>query len=110
MPASFIGSQDVLDELGAGEVLGLELRYGNEDLIRALELGNIAGPFSAVSPWELEDTKGVRRIHAAGYAALPFGERYPPLIEFITRYLETDRNMACPSSPRLHGGRPSSTT
>lgn len=96
VPASFISSGDVLDEVGAADTLGLELRYGNEDLIRALDVADIAGPFSVVSPWELVDTKGVRRIHAAGYAALPFGERYPPLVDFLVRYLTADRNMGLP--------------
>jgi acetylornithine/succinyldiaminopimelate/putrescine aminotransferase len=40
--------------------------------------------------------QGVTRIHAAGYSALPFGERYPPLIEFVQRFLEVDRDMGLP--------------
>ena len=96
VPASFVSSNDVMEELRAGDVLGMELRYGNEDLIRALDVANIAGPFSVVSPWELQDTRGVTRVHAAGYSALPFGERYPPLIEFVQRFLEVDRNMGLP--------------
>jgi hypothetical protein len=60
VPTSFVSSNDVMEELCAGDVLGMELRYGNEDLIRALEVANIAGPFSVVSPWELQDARGSR--------------------------------------------------
>ena len=92
----FISTQDVLQGIPRNTVLEHELRFGNADLIRAIELAGIAGPFKVVSPWELEDTQGVRRIHAGGYSALPFGERYPPLLEFVNVYLADDRNMGLP--------------
>lgn len=94
---SLIRCDELLDDsMPADEVIDLERHHGNQDLIRALEVAGIAGPFTVVNPWELEDSLGVRRIHAAGYSALPFGERYPPLIEFMQHYLRTDRNMGLP--------------
>ncbi len=86
------------DEVLAGlpGVTGLEARYGNGDLIRALEILGIAGPFSVVSPWELEDERGRHLINAGGYAALPFGEMYPPLVAFVERYLGENSAMSLP--------------
>jgi ornithine--oxo-acid transaminase/putrescine aminotransferase len=40
-----------------------------------------------LSPWELRAPDGRHLINAGGYAALPFGERYPPLVAFMKRYL-----------------------
>jgi putrescine aminotransferase len=92
-----VRSDDLLgDDLpgpSAAEVRALERRYGNSDLMRALE---IAGPFEVLSPWELRAPDGRHLINAGGYAALPFGERYPPLVAFIRRYLEAERGMSLP--------------
>jgi acetylornithine/succinyldiaminopimelate/putrescine aminotransferase len=73
-----------------------EQQHGNTDLIRALKLLNTAGPFTPVSPWELEDEKGVRRINASGYSAMPFGDAYPELVEFLQQYLAHNREVALP--------------
>jgi len=80
----------------AQTVLELERDHGNTDLIRAVEYARLAGPFSVVSPWELEDPEGVRRINASGYAASPFGDRYPLLLDFLRRYLGESRAMGLP--------------
>ncbi len=77
-------------------VFDLEKQYGNSDLIRSIDYARISGPFRVVSPWELEDQEGVRHINAGGYAANPFGDRYPPLMEFLHRYLAESRTMGLP--------------
>lgn len=91
-----IRTDDVFAGLSADAVVGLETEYGNRDLIRTLAAAGVAGPFRAVSPWELEDPQGVRRINASGYAANPFGDRYPPLLDFVQRYLAEERSMGLP--------------
>ena len=91
-----ITTDEVLAGLDDRTVFELERDHGNTDLIRAIEAAQIAGPFTSVSPWELEDPSGVRRINAAGYAAIPFGERYPPLMDFLDRYLAKSRQIGLP--------------
>jgi putrescine aminotransferase len=88
-----IGSREVLAGLAPGRVLGQEIRHGNGDLMRTLDALGIAGPFRVLSPWELEDETGRHLIHAGGYSALPFGEGYPPLLEFAREYVERCRTM-----------------
>ncbi|MFN3267214.1 MAG: aspartate aminotransferase family protein [Deinococcales bacterium] len=70
-----------------------EITFGNGDLIRSLEALGIAGPFKTVTPWELEDIQGKHKINAGGYAAIPFGDQYPPLIEFLQGFLAQDRSI-----------------
>ena len=91
-----IGCDDVFAGLSKQIVFDLEKQYGNTDLIRALEYAHMAGPFKVVSPWELEDPNRARRINASGYAATPFGDRYPPLMNFVRRYLEEGEAMGLP--------------
>lgn len=92
-----ISAEEVLDgRLGADRTVQLDARHGNADLIRAVQLMDLAGPFTPVSPWELEDEHGVRRINASGYSALPFGDGYPELVEFIHGYLERSPELALP--------------
>jgi len=74
----------------------LETDFGNADLIHAMQTLDMAGPFRAVSPWELEDERGVRRINATCYSALPFGERHPELMEFVREYFEHNRSKGLP--------------
>jgi acetylornithine/succinyldiaminopimelate/putrescine aminotransferase len=93
---SSVTTDDVLSGLSKATVFELEKRYGNTDLIRIIDHARLSGPFKAVSPWELEDPAGVRRIAASGYAASPFGERYPPLVTFLQRYLDHGRTMGLP--------------
>ena len=78
------------------QALDEELLHGNGDLIKGLQIIGTAGPFTVVSPWELEDETGRRRINAGGYAATPFGERYPPLVDFIGQFLAHDRSQGLP--------------
>jgi putrescine aminotransferase len=73
-----------------------EMIHGNEDLIRALEALGISGPFSMLTPWEMQDPSGHRTINAGGYAAIPFGDRYPPLHQFVQEFLEKDRALGLP--------------
>ena len=91
-----ISTTDVLEGLPPGRTRALERSHGNGDLIRALEALGIAGPFRRVSPWELEDEKGRHLIHAGGYAALPFGESPPALIDFAVRYLQSTERVSFP--------------
>jgi putrescine aminotransferase len=88
-----IGSRAVLEGLPHGEVLSLEVRHGNGDLMRTLDALGIAGPFKVLTPWELEDAEGLHLVHAGGYSALPFGEGYAPLLDFAREYLERARTM-----------------
>ncbi len=90
------GTADLLDGHPAGEVVAVEERYGNGDLIAILETLGVAGPFRVETPWEVRDEKGRHLIHAAGYAALPFGESYPPLLDFIRAFTERNRELALP--------------
>ncbi|SEI57963.1 ornithine--oxo-acid transaminase [Deinococcus reticulitermitis] len=102
-PDGFIRADDVLEgRLSPAEARALDLRHGNEELLHGLDLLGLAGPFFRAGPWELEDERGVRRINACGYAALPFGEMPPVLTEFMTRFLAHNRAMSLPqqsSSP-----------
>lgn len=91
-----ITTDDVFAGTLARPAFELEKHYGNTDLIRAIEYARLAGPFKIVTPWELEDVHGTRRINASGYAANPFGDRYPPLMRFLHRYLDESRAMGLP--------------
>lgn len=94
LPTGFISTRDVLDErLSGPDVRRLELTYGNEELLYGLGVLGLSGPFSRVTPWELEDEAGVRRINASGYAATPFGEMPPTLVAFMHEFLEKNRAM-----------------
>lgn len=91
-----VSSADVLAEMSAQRVRSLEQHYGNGDLIRVLDALGIAGPLRVLDPWQLEDADGRHLIHAGGYAALPFGEGYAPLVEFVRGYLEHTTSLAFP--------------
>ncbi|WP_135228111.1 aspartate aminotransferase family protein [Deinococcus fonticola] len=99
----FIRADDVLSErFTPAEARRLDLKYGNEELLYGLDLLDLAGPFYRVTPWELEDERGVRRINASGYAAVPFGDMPPVITEFVQEFMEKNRAMALPqqsSSP-----------
>ncbi|HKI59326.1 MAG TPA: aminotransferase class III-fold pyridoxal phosphate-dependent enzyme [Trueperaceae bacterium] len=87
---------DILGGLPPAGAVALEERYGNGDLVAVLDALGVGGPFSVESPWELRDARGRHLIHAAGYAALPFGEAYPPLVEFVKAFLDRSRELALP--------------
>lgn len=89
-------TSELCDGLAADRVVALEIAHGNGDLIKVFEVLGIAGPFKVLSPWELEDETGRHLIHAGGYAAMPFGEMYPPLVAFIGEYLKTNTTMGLP--------------
>lgn len=103
LPEGFIRAEDVLRErLLPDKAKYLDLRYGNEELLYGLDILGLAGPFYRLSPWELEDARGVSRINACGYAALPFGEMPPVITEFLRDFLAHNRAMTLPqqsSSP-----------
>jgi acetylornithine/succinyldiaminopimelate/putrescine aminotransferase len=93
----FIRASEVLDERFAGTAARqLDQQFGNEELLYGLDLLGLAGPFSRVTPWELEDEAGVRRINASGYAATPFGEMPPVLTDFLQEFLTKNRAMGLP--------------
>ncbi len=97
MSSGFIRANDVLSErISSAEVRRLELQYGNEDLLYGLDLLGVAGPFYRVTPWELEDDQGVRRINASGYAAAPFGDMPPAITEFVRDFMHENRAMTLP--------------
>jgi len=91
-----VRTTDVLDGMSARDTLNSEKRHGNGDLIELLDTLGIAGPLNIESPWELRDGDGRHLIHAGGYAAVPFGERYGPLMAFVADYLERDRELGLP--------------
>jgi len=92
-----VSSADLLaDAASAIDALDLETRHGNGDLFGLLDVLGIVGPFEVVSPWELRSPRGRHLIHAGGYAALPFGEAYPPLVAFVTELLARNRQLALP--------------
>lgn len=103
LPSGFIRASDVLQGgLTPARARHLDLQHGNEELLYGLDVLGLAGPFYRVSPWELEDERGVRRINACGYAALPFGEMPPAITGFMQEFLEHNRAMTLPqqsSSP-----------
>lgn len=84
-----IATEQVFDGLGSPAIHALERKHGNGELIRVLEALDIAGPFRRLSPWEIEDETGRHLIHAGGYAALPFGEGAPSMVDAAVRYLTT---------------------
>ncbi len=91
-----ISTAEVLAGLGSKKTVALESKFGNGDLIKLLDILGIGRLLTVKSPWLLEDDNGKEIINAGGYAALPFGEMYPPLLEFIHSYLEKNRNMGLP--------------
>ena len=91
-----IATADVLGDLSPQRVVELETTHGNGDLIKVLDILGIGGPFHVTNPWELRDERGRHLINAGGYAALPFGEMYPPLVDFMHLYLEKNRSMSLP--------------
>lgn len=95
-PALTVSSRELFDAMPSARVIELEKLYGNADLIRAVEILGFAGPYTIASPWELDDPEGVRRIAAGGYAALPFGEGYRPLLDFVTAFLQLNRSAFLP--------------
>ncbi len=91
-----ISTQDVLAGLNPQKTIQWEVAHGNGDLIKALDILGIAGPMAILTPWELKDTDGRHLINAGGYAALPFGEKYPPLVQFIKDYLDHSLSVSLP--------------
>ncbi len=91
-----LGTRALLDAPSSLEALTLEIKHGNSDLLRLLDLLGLAGPFTVRSPWELNDPDGRHLIHAGGYAATPFGEAYPPLYDFVREFLDANRQLGLP--------------
>ncbi|MCY1702366.1 class-III pyridoxal-phosphate-dependent aminotransferase [Deinococcus sp. SL84] len=92
-----IRAEDVLSEsFSARQARDLDLRHGNEELLYGLNLLGVAGPFTRLSPWELQDVNGERLIMAASYAATPFGEMHPELTDFLRDFMEQNRAMTLP--------------
>ncbi len=92
-----IRTEELFGPLPAGGVRALETRHGNTGLIRVLEALGMAGPHEVLSPWELRDPGGQHLIHAGGYAALPLGELFEPLVSFVRDFLDRTRNQAMPT-------------
>lgn len=95
LPRLPFSTSDLLGE-GGVDALELETDHGNGDLMRVLDILGIAGPLRVLNPWELEDREGRHLIHAGGYAAMPFGEAYPPLLDFVRQYLANNRQLGLP--------------
>ncbi len=103
MSRDFIRTDAIMSErFTPAEARELDRLFGNEQLLYGLDLLNLAGPFQCVTPWELEDERGVRRIDASGYAAVPFGDMPPVLTGFVREFMDKNRAMTLPqqsSSP-----------
>lgn len=126
---SFISSQAVLNDLTNATIYAYETHYGNRDMWRGLNALGLAGAFTVIDPWHLQEVhlqevhlqeaqvqksylpeEDVEKshlqhkqnkarnnlIHAGGYAAVPFGEKYPPLLEFIQAYWQHSKQLALP--------------
>lgn len=91
-----VRTTDLLAGSAAVDALAIEKAHGNGDLVELLDVLGVAGPFEFTSPWELKDPHGRHLIHAGGYAAVPFGEQYPPLVDFVRRFLESNRQLGLP--------------
>ncbi len=95
----FIRTEEVLaGDLEAAQTVKLEQRYGNRDYWTALSLLEVDGPFTAITPWEIEGPSGKRYIEASGYSATPFGDAPPELAEFVRTMLATRRDVWLPQS------------
>lgn len=94
--SDFIRADEVLSEKMNARALELETQYGNGSLFSLLSAVGVAGPFEVLSPWEHQDSSGHRSINAAGYSALPFGDNYPPLLEFMREFLAKNRQVSLP--------------
>lgn len=91
-----VRTTDVLAGTYEFDPVATETRLGNGDLITLLDILGIGGPFRVETPWELRDESGRHLIHAGGYAAVPFGEAYPPLVDFMRSFLEDNRQLGLP--------------
>lgn len=91
-----VSTRQLLEDPQSVKAYELETSFGNTDLLKLLDLLGLAGPFTVESPWELRDPAGKHLIHAGGYAAVPFGESYPPLVEFVHELLRTNRQLGLP--------------
>ncbi len=95
MHPSFSAEQLLSPDL-KNDVVAKEIAYGNGDLIKALKLSGITGPYHVLDPWRLKEANGDIKINAGGYSALPFGDKYPALTDFAIRYLQNDKNVGLP--------------
>jgi len=93
-----VRSDDVFDGVERATTAAREHAHGNRDLMALVDVLGFGGPFRTVSPWEFEDEEGRHVIHAGGYAAVPFGEGYPPLVRTVERYLAETRDVGLPQS------------
>lgn len=93
----FIRSDEVLrGGLSPRRVRELDGAHGLHDVLEALEILDLAGPFKVVGPWEWEDERGQNLINASGYAALPFGDSPPELTGFLGRFLSENTSVSLP--------------
>lgn len=93
-----VRSDDVFAGVARERTYARETTFGNRDLMELVEILGFAGPFRVRSPWELEDETGRHLIHAGGYAAVPLGEAYPPLVATVQRYLSQTSDIGLPQS------------
>jgi acetylornithine/succinyldiaminopimelate/putrescine aminotransferase len=94
---TLIRAEEVLDDqLSPACTLEWDHHFGNTDLIQAMRIVELAGPYHSVNPWEIEDAAGRHYLNVTGYSSLPFGERDPELIAFVRGVLERDRGICFP--------------
>lgn len=95
-PALVVRSEELFAGLAPDRTKRLERAHGNRDLMDLIDVLGLAGPLRTLTPWELEDVDGRHLIHAGGYAAVPFGEAYPPLRDTMVRHLHETRDLGLP--------------
>jgi acetylornithine/succinyldiaminopimelate/putrescine aminotransferase len=93
-----VHSDDLFAGVDRATTVAREHAHGNRDLMGLVDILGIGGPFRTVSPWEFEDEERRHLIHAGGYAAVPFGEGYPPLVRTVERFLAETRDIGLPQS------------
>lgn len=96
-----ISSHDVLTNFSNQYTYDIASRHGNRDMWRGLKALGLAGALTVRDPWHLQDASLQNEtahtlIHAGGYAAVPFGEKYPPLMEFVQAYWQQSQQMGLP--------------
>ncbi|MFN8510759.1 MAG: aminotransferase class III-fold pyridoxal phosphate-dependent enzyme [Deinococcaceae bacterium] len=94
--SSLIRAEEVLGDRWTSQALDLDIRHGHGSLLSLLAAVGVVGPYKTLSPWEYRDPTGHRTINAAGYSALPFGDNYPPLIDFVSRFLKSHSGIGLP--------------
>jgi len=87
-------AQNVLSE-NNDDFSNCEFQFGNAGLLGLAKLAGMAGPFSSITPWELQDeSTKASLIFAGGYGAMPLGNNHPDLLNFIDNFLKRNKELS----------------